>query len=90
MVRGVWDTLHLQLQCCGTLGPADWEEMDQSVPESCPADVVLGCVTTMSSWLSSNSLVLVLLCAGLLGLQVLAVCLACCLARSVQVGHLQI
>ena len=64
--------------------------MDQAVPESCPADVVLGCVTTLSSWLSSNSLVLVLLCAGLLGLQVLAVCLACCLARSVQVGHLQI
>ena len=65
------------------------EEMDQTVPESCSAEAS-GCVAMLSSWFSTNFLAVILVTAGLMAFQVLGVCLSCCLARSVQVGHLQI
>ena len=65
-------------------------DMDQAIPSSCPteADSSAGCAVMFSSWLAANSLLVSLLCAGLMALQVLGVCLACCLARAVQVHHL--
>ena len=106
MVRAFWDSLQLALNCCGTLSSDDWsvrgqgqgsiqtyavsrEEMDQTVPESCSAEES-GCVAMLSSWFSTNFLAVILVTAGLMAFQVLGVCLSCCLARSVQVGHLQI
>jgi len=90
MVRAFWDTWQLSLKCCGTLSPNDWEEMDQDVPSSCPAGVETGCVLMLSSWLSANFVIVILVSAGVMALQVLGVCLACCLARAVQVQHLQL
>ena len=63
--------------------------MDQTVPTSCEADTE-GCVAVFSSWLTANFLLVTLVSAGLLALQVLGVCLSCCLARAVQVDHLAI
>ena len=63
--------------------------MDQTIPESCSVEES-GCVAMLSSWFSTNFLAVILVTAGLMAFQVLGVCLSCCLARSVQVGHLQI
>ena len=91
MMRAGWDSLHSTLQCCGTLSPDDWADMDQAVPSSCPSQADSeGCVLKFSSWLAANSVLVSLLGAGLMALQVLGVCLACCLARAVQVHHLAI
>ena len=65
--------------------------MDQAVPSSCLTESdSAGCVAVFSSWLAANLLLVSLISAGLMGLQVLGVCLACCLARAVQVHHLAI
>ena len=67
-------------------------DMDQAVPSSCPTESAesAGCVEVFSSWLTANFLLVSLVSAGLMALQVLGVCLACCLARAVQVQHLAI
>ena len=67
-------------------------DMDQAVPSSCPTESAdsTGCVEVFSSWLTANFLLVSLVSAGLMALQVLGVCLACCLARAVQVQHFAI
>ena len=72
--------------------------MDQAVPSSCPTESAEsgesgesgGCVEVFSFWLTANFLLVSLVSAGLMALQVLGVCLACCLARAVQVQHFAI
>lgn len=92
-VAVAWDQVQRQMQCCGLHNSTDWSPM---APDSCcihfhpgcakTAQQLIhstGCIEKIESWVFTNA-ALVGCIAALLGVvQVIGICFACCLSKSI-------
>lgn len=88
-----WDQVQRQLHCCGVNNSTDWK---QFAPDSCclhyhlgcarianPLLHEIGCVEAVQNWIVLNATILGGMSALLGALQVVGICFACCLSKSI-------
>ena len=95
-VTKAWDTLQQSYGCCGVGAPRDWDRiLGKSVPDSCCTEETVGCGTDARNIpdskkiylkgcyekLSHDSVLLGAVGGVLLVVQLLAIIIACCMAR---------
>ena len=95
-VTEAWDTLQRSYRCCGVGAPRDWDTLlGKSVPDSCCVEESPGCGTDARKFpddkriflkgcyekLSNDSVLLGGVGGVLLVVQLLAIIIACCMAR---------
>jgi len=93
-VATAWDQTQIQMKCCGVYHYSDWGTM---VPESCcqvPRQGCYrvgmfgqlhdeGCIARVERWVMVNAALVGAFSALLGAMQVLGVCFACCLSKSI-------
>ncbi|KAL7077543.1 hypothetical protein ACQ4LE_003308 [Meloidogyne hapla] len=88
-----WDQVQRQLYCCGVNNSTDWRG---TPPDSCcvhfhsgcakivqPLLYETGCVEAVQRWIVANAMILGCISALLAALQVIGICFACCLSKSI-------
>uniref|UniRef100_A0AC34QHR1 Tetraspanin n=1 Tax=Panagrolaimus sp. JU765 TaxID=591449 RepID=A0AC34QHR1_9BILA len=91
-VQMTWDETQQQFQCCGVYNSTDWKV----IPDSCcihlhngcakmPQPLLHddGCVNAVQDWLTTNVAIVGGISALVAGLQIIGVCFACCLSKSI-------
>ncbi|CAI4227707.1 unnamed protein product [Auanema sp. JU1783] len=93
-VQTAWDQTHQLFMCCGVFNASDWSSLG-AIPESCcihPEEGCIhdlnalyqpGCIDKVESWALVNAALVGGASAILAGLQVIGVCFACCLSKSI-------
>ncbi|CAD6190877.1 unnamed protein product [Caenorhabditis auriculariae] len=93
-VQQAWDRAQQVLECCGATNSSDWASLG-SVPDSCCVVAMegcarenaplhgVGCIEKVEAWVMFNSEIVGGASAVLAALQVLGVCFACCLSKSI-------
>jgi len=88
-----WKKIQTELKCCGVNGPEDWKPLyrNDTVPASCcePGRETCtrlsarpeGCKEKLYGLLDESALLLGFVGLGIAGVQLLGVCLGCCLSR---------
>lgn len=93
--RLAWKKIQSELKCCGINGPDDWKiiYVNGTVPQSCCKDHQSctrenslnlykdGCKTKLYALLDESALLLGFVGLGIAGVQLLGVCMGCCLSR---------
>lgn len=91
--RLAWKKIQTELKCCGINGPDDWRSIyrNETVPSSCctePKEKCTrslarqdGCKSKLYALLDDSALLLGFAGLSIAGLQLLGVCLGCCLSR---------
>lgn len=87
-----WDETQQQFQCCGVYNLTDWK----IIPDSCcihlhngcakmPQPLLHddGCVSVVQDWLTTNVAIVGGISALVAGIQIIGVCFACCLSKSI-------
>nr|CAD2135039.1 unnamed protein product [Meloidogyne enterolobii]CAD2200647.1 unnamed protein product [Meloidogyne enterolobii] len=88
-----WDQVQRQFFCCGVNNASDWRG---TPPDSCctrfhhgcakivqPPLYEIGCVEAVQRWIVANAMILGCISAFLAALQVIGICFACCLSKSI-------
>ncbi|KAI1710208.1 tetraspanin family domain-containing protein [Ditylenchus destructor] len=88
-----WDQTQQQMQCCGVNNASDWQI---AVPDSCcvhfhdgcarmvqPILHTTGCVQAVHNWIITNATIVGGISALLGAVQVIGICFACCLSKSI-------
>ncbi|CAK5008511.1 unnamed protein product [Meloidogyne enterolobii] len=88
-----WDQVQRQFYCCGVNNASDWRG---TPPDSCctrfhngcakivqPPLYEIGCVEAVQRWIVANAMILGCISAFLAALQVIGICFACCLSKSI-------
>lgn len=91
-VQMTWDELQTNFKCCGVYNSSDW----RSIPDSCcihlhngcakmPEPLLNegGCVESIQRWITTNAAIIGSFSALIAGLQIVGVCFACCLSKSI-------
>ncbi|WKX90659.1 hypothetical protein Q1695_009480 [Nippostrongylus brasiliensis] len=93
-VQMAWDQTQQTLSCCGVANSSDWSALG-AVPDSCCIDSTSGCARELAplhpggcmekveNWILINAALVGSASAVLAGLQVVGVCFACCLSKSI-------
>ncbi|VDM63043.1 unnamed protein product [Angiostrongylus costaricensis] len=86
-VQMAWDQTQSILSCCGVANSSDWSALG-AVPDSCCVQARSGCARELeplhlSGWILINAALVGGASAVLAGLQVVGVCFACCLSKSI-------
>lgn len=90
--RLAWKKIQSELKCCGVNGPDDWKIImkNETVPASCceerqnctrQTSRKEGCKTKLYALLDDSALLLGFVGLGIAGIQLLGVCMGCCLSR---------
>jgi len=93
-VAAAWDQTQMQMHCCGVNNSSDWGTL---VPESCcqmprPGCYRIGftgqlheegCMARVERWLLVNAALVGGMSALLAAIQILGICFACCLSKSI-------
>ena len=94
-ITKMWDTMQQNYECCGVMHPRDWEPvLPKSVPDSCCKEKTDGCGENARKSpdnedifakgcfvkLSEDSVLLGTVGGVLLGIQLLAIIVSCCMA----------
>ncbi|KAI6183091.1 Tetraspanin [Aphelenchoides bicaudatus] len=91
-VQLAWDETQRELQCCGVNNSSDW----RLVPDSCCEQFYVGCarmqqarlfptgcVQAVQQWILTNAAIVGGLSAVVGALQIVGICFACCLSKSI-------
>ncbi|VDO24102.1 unnamed protein product [Haemonchus placei] len=93
-VQMAWDQTQQTLSCCGVANSSDWSALG-AIPDSCCIEPVTGCAKELAplhssgcmdkveNWILINAALVGSASAVLAGLQVVGVCFACCLSKSI-------
>lgn len=87
-----WKKIQSELKCCGVNGPDDWKTIfnNGTVPDSCCENRQNctrqishkdGCKSKLYALLDESALLLGFVGLGIAGIQLLGVCMGCCLSR---------
>lgn len=93
-VESAWDKTHQLFECCGVTNSSDWltfttipdscciEEMEGCARENAPL-FERGCIHSVEQWVLKNGAMVGGICAVLAAIQLVGVCFACCLSKSI-------
>ncbi|ETN78805.1 tetraspanin family protein [Necator americanus] len=93
-VQMAWDQTQQTLSCCGVANSSDWSSLG-AIPDSCCIETSSGCARELAplhpggcmekveNWILINAALVGGASAVLAGLQVVGVCFACCLSKSI-------
>ncbi|KAE9415431.1 hypothetical protein Angca_006845, partial [Angiostrongylus cantonensis] len=93
-VQMAWDQTQSTLSCCGVANSSDWSALG-AIPDSCCVQArggcareleplhLSGCMEKVENWILINAALVGGASAVLAGLQVVGVCFACCLSKSI-------
>uniref|UniRef100_A0A914XZL0 Tetraspanin n=1 Tax=Panagrolaimus superbus TaxID=310955 RepID=A0A914XZL0_9BILA len=91
-VQMTWDETQQQFACCGVYNSTDWN----TIPDSCcihlhngcakmpqPLLHEIGCTEAVETWITQNVALIGGFSAFAAGLQIIGVCFACCLSKTI-------
>ncbi|CAI5438266.1 unnamed protein product [Caenorhabditis angaria] len=93
-VKRAWDSTQKFFQCCGIVNSTDWIPYG-NIPESCCTNYYEGCISSnvpvyskgcienVQAWTITNGQLVGGICAILAAVQLIGVCFACCLSKSI-------